>query len=335
MRKLNSMDEFKPGYLRLYETGELPKRTVLLNERLSSCDICPRYCGVNRLAGETGYCHSAFLPVVSSYCAHHGEEPPLSGSRGSGTIFFGNCTMRCVYCQNYQISQDWRLQKKNEVEISVLARDLLYLQNELKCHNINLVTPAHFIPQILAALCEAVPRGLNLPLVYNTSGYESFDTIKLLEGVVDIYLPDIRYAEDKISKELSGASDYVKRSREAIKEMYSQVGNLVMDDEGIARKGIIVRHLILPEHLAGSADSLKWLVNEVSPDITVSIMAQYYPVHRAGEISSLNRKITLAEYNEVTGIMETLGIENGWLQEMESPDSYRPDFEREGNPFVP
>jgi putative pyruvate formate lyase activating enzyme len=285
--------------------------------------------------GETGYCRSAFLPVVSSFCAHHGEEPPLSGTRGSGTIFFGNCTMRCVYCQNFQISQDWQLQKNNEVAISTLAGDMLYLQNELKCQNINLVTPAHFIPQIVEALCEAVPQGLTLPLVYNTSGYESLEIVKLLEGVIDIYLPDIRYADDRISKELSGAPDYVKCSRESIKEMYRQVGNLVVDEEGIAVSGLIVRHLILPERLAGTAESLKWLVNEVSPDITFSIMAQYYPVHHALDVPALNRKITLVEYEEVTGLMEQLGIENGWLQEMESPDSYRPDFEREGNPFLP
>src|SRR3989338_5904634 len=218
---------FAPRYIALHKSGELARRAEAMEARLASCDICPRVCGVNRLEGQTGFCHSASLPIVASCCAHHGEEPPLSGTKGSGTIFFGNCTMSCVYCQNYQISQDWKKQRPNEVSIQKLAEQMLYLQ-ESGCHNINLVTPTHFVPQILRALLEAVPQGLRLPLVYNTSGYESIDVIRELEGIIDIYLPDLRYASDKTADELSHTPDYADNARESIKEMYRQVGDLVL-----------------------------------------------------------------------------------------------------------
>jgi putative pyruvate formate lyase activating enzyme len=317
---------YQPGYLALFKSGELKHRAETLNERLAACDICPRECSVNRLKGELGRCRSGFLPIVSTFCDHHGEEPVLSGTRGSGTIFFGNCNMKCVYCQNYQISQPEKLQKGNEVTIKSLAGSMLYLQDTLHCHNINLVTPSHFVPQIVSAVLEAVPMGLCLPLVYNTSSYDSLKTLKELEGIIDIYLADIRYASNELGRKYSRARHYVDHARAAIIEMQRQVGDLIVDEEGIAQKGLIIRHLILPNGIAGSADSLKWLVQKVSPRVAVSIMSQYYPTHRAGEYRKLNRKITLEEYREVVDLAEKLGIENGWLQGMTSTENYHPDF---------
>lgn len=321
-----------PGYIALYHSGELEKRLVRLEARLAACDICPRECGVNRLVGKVGSCHSGSLPIVASFCAHHGEEPVLSGTRGSGTVFFGNCNMRCVYCQNHQISQDHEAQQRNETSTHLLAEDMLYLQNELGCHNINLVTPSHFVPQIVRALLEAVPQGLNLPLVYNTSSYDSLKTLLELDGIISIYLADIRYGSNEMGRRYSRVRRYVEHARAAIKEMQRQVGDLTTDEDGVARKGLIVRHLILPNHIAGSEASLRWLVEEVSPGVAVSIMSQYSPAHRARRFPELDRKITLEEYREVVKLAEKLGIENGWTQGMESSDSYVPDFSAE-EPF--
>jgi putative pyruvate formate lyase activating enzyme len=326
------MSNFEPAYLALYRSGELERRAKALEERLAVCDICPRECGVNRLKGKPGYCNSGLLPVVAKICAHHGEEPVISGTRGSGTIFFGNCNMRCVYCQNHQISQDYISQKANEVTTGVLAENMLYLQNELHCHNINLVTPSHFVPQIVKALLEAVPRGLKVPLVYNTSSYDSLKTLKEMDGIIDVYLADIRYASNEAGLKYSGAPDYVDHSRAAIIEMQRQAGGLVCDEKEIAQRGLIVRHLIFPNRIAGSDESLKWLVEKVSPDVTVSVMAQYYPAHRALEYQELNRKINAEEYKEATDLVEKLGIENGWVQDLESSDNYLPDFTQDA-PF--
>lgn len=327
------MDYIEPGYLELYRTGELSQRSEELLSHLESCDICPHKCMVNRVENQTGFCHSGNKPIVSSVCAHHGEEPPISGSRGSGTIFFGNCNMQCVYCQNYQISQEWKTQKNFEVAIIDLAGKMLYLQNRLHCHNINLVTPSHFVPQIFKALEMAIPEGLHLPLVYNTSGYDSLETLKLLDGVISVYLPDLRYADNDCGKQYSGVPDYVERARTGIREMYHQVGRLILDDEGVVQRGIIVRHLILPGNIAGSKESLTWLADAVSPDVAVSLMSQYYPAHVAYQFPELNRRITYEEYTEVTELMHQLGLENGWMQQMEAADSYRPDFTVNGHPF--
>lgn len=325
----------EPRYLALYRSGELERRAEALKARLASCDICPRDCRINRLQGEPGYCHSGRLPIVSSVCAHHGEEPALSGTRGSGTIFFANCNMRCVYCQNYQISQDSKRQKFNEIDCHALADKMLYLQDQLGCHNINFVSPSHFVPQVLRAVVEAVPMGLKVPLVYNTGGYDSVATLRELDGVIDIYLPDLRYASDKWARKFSGAPDYVEHARGAIKEMYRQVGDLMIDGSGIAQRGLIVRHLILPNDVAGSRESLTWLVRELSPRVTVSIMSQYKPVHRAVDMPLLSRKITIAEHETVHRLLTELGIENGWVQEMSAAEEYLPDFERNGHPFSP
>jgi putative pyruvate formate lyase activating enzyme len=321
------------GYLALFRSGELKRRADMLEARLASCDICPRKCLVNRLKEERGFCKSGFLPIVSSYCAHQGEEPALSGTKGSGTIFFGNCNMRCVYCQNYQISQQPDKQESNAVDFHTLAARMLYLQNELKCHNINLVSPSHFAPQIVKAVLEAVPLELHLPLVYNTGGYDSLETLKLLEGIIDIYLPDIRYSKEEQAIKYSQAPDYVVNNRAAIKEMFRQVGNLQADENEIACKGVIVRHLILPGGLAGSKESLTWLAREVSTDITLSIMSQYYPCYEAERDGELSRTITFEEYTEVVELLEELGLEEGWLQEMDAPANYLPDFSRKDHPF--
>lgn len=322
------------SYLALYNSGELKRRADRLESRLTSCDICPRECRVNRREGETGFCRSGYLPIVSAVCAHHGEEPAISGSRGSGTIFFGNCNLRCVYCQNYQISQDWGNQQTKEMDCHALAERMLYLQDDLGCRNINFVTPSHFIPQLVCAVLEAVPLGLNVPLVYNTSGYDSMSSLKELDGIISIYLPDLKYASDKWAEKLSCAPGYVLQARQAIKEMYRQVGNLVVDESGLAQRGLIVRHLILPDRLAGSEESLNWLAGELSPAVTVSIMSQYLPQHNARRIPPLSRKISGAEYDNVLRLLDDLGIENGWVQGMEAAEHYTPDFAGEGHPFL-
>ncbi len=323
----------EPGYIALYLLGELQHRAEALEARLSWCDICPRECGVNRLKNELGFCHSAHMPIVSTICAHHGEEPVISGSRGSGTVFFGNCNLRCAYCQNHQISQNFRSQQSKAIDPHTLAEGMLYLQDELGCHNINFVSPSHFVPQLVRAVLEAVPMGLRLPLVYNTSSYDSIKSLRELDGIVSIYLADLRYAVNKWGRKFSQVPDYVPRARAAIQEMYRQVGNLVVDDRGIAQRGLIVRHLILPNRLAGSQESLTWLASEVSPKVSVSIMAQYFPAHRAGRIPLLARTISPSEYSEVTELLDELGIENGWLQEIGTSESYLPDFIRQGDPF--
>jgi len=300
---------------------------------LSSCDICPRECHVNRLENKRGFCHSGYLPIVSAVCAHHGEEPAISGSKGSGTVFFGNCNMRCVYCQNYQISQGRKRQKSKEMDFRKLAENMLYLQDELGCQNINFVSPSHFVPQLVRAVLEAVPLGLNIPLVYNSSGYDSVASLKELDGIISVYLPDLRYASDIWARKFSHARNYVTHARAAIKEMCRQVGELVVDESGVAQRGLIVRHLILPNGIAGSEESLTWLAREVSPTVTVSIMAQYYPSHKARDERLLSRTISQAEYEEVLRLLDEVGLENGWVQEIGVAENYLPDFDREGHPF--
>jgi len=327
------MTAIEPGYIALFRSGELERRAEALEARLASCDICPRKCGVNRFEDATGFCHSGHLPIVSSVCAHRGEEPAISGSNGSGTVFFGNCNMRCVYCQNHQISQNWRRQKSNETDCRTLAENMIRLQDELNCHNINFVSPSHFVPQMVRTIAEAIPMGLHIPIVYNTSGYDSVNTLKELEGIVSIYLPDLRYASDREARRYSHAKRYVTHAREAIKEMYRQVGNLVVDKNGLAQRGLIVRHLILPNGLAGVEESLEWITKELSPSVTVSIMSQYSPQHKAHKIPLLSRKISAAEYEAVIDLLPVLSMENGWTQELDSSDNYLPDFERDEHPF--
>ena len=323
------------SYLSLYHSGELERRAQRLGKRLASCDICPRACGVNRLEGQPGgFCHSGRLPIVASFCDHHGEEPALSGRCGSGTIFFGNCNLSCLFCQNHQISQDWEHQEQNRISCERLAEYMLTLQ-EMSCHNINLVSPSHFVPQIVRAITLAVPLGLRLPLVYNSNGYDSMETLKELDGIIDIYLPDLKYADEKTAMRLSQSKgDYVATARSAIKEMRRQVGRLELDSEGVAIKGLIVRHLILPQNLAGTGESLKWLAEEVSRNVTLSLMSQYYPRHRALSMPQLLRTITREEYAAALKAMREARLEEGWAQELDAAGHYLPDFAREGHPFA-
>jgi len=293
---------------------ELEHRIETAYQLLEACRVCPRECGVNRLKNDKiGFCRSGLNPVVSSASAHHGEEPPLSGTKGSGTIFLTNCNMKCVYCQNYPISQLGNGVEKTPAE---LACQMLWLQ-EQGCHNLNLVTPTHFMPQILKAWGIARERGLSLPLVYNTSGYDSVEALRLLDSIVDIYLPDMRYSDDRIAMLYSIAPQYVEVNQAAVKEMFRQVGNLELDEHGIARRGIIVRHLVLPGGLSGTESVMKFLAEEISKEVYISLMSQYFPAYKAAEFKELSRRTTTKEYEEACRIMETYGLENGWVQERE------------------
>ena len=291
----------------------LNNRIEAAYQLLEACRVCPRECGVNRLKNDKlGFCRSGLNPVISSASPHHGEEPPLSGTKGSGTIFFTNCNLRCLYCQNYPISQ---LGNGAERTPGELACQMLWLQ-EQGCHNLNLVTPTHFMPQILKALGIARDRGFNLPIVYNTSGYEAVKSLRLLDGIVDIYLPDMRYSDDKAALKYSIAPHYPEINRAAVKEMYRQVGNLVCDENGIAKRGIIIRHLVLPNGLSGTESIMKFLAEEISRDVYISLMSQYFPAYKANEHKELSRRTTAAEYNDACRIMEKYGLENGWVQEL-------------------
>jgi putative pyruvate formate lyase activating enzyme len=305
-----------------------------LTRRLQACDVCPHRCGVNRLQGQVGLCGIGEECRVASWCDHHGEEPAISGTRGSGTIFAAGCNLRCVYCQNYQISQD-DVGKYETYSTRQLADFMMQLQAR-GCHNINLVSPTHVIPQFAAALAVAVRDGLNIPVVYNSNGYDSVDILQQIEDFVDIYLPDLKYADATIAADLSGAPDYPDIAIAAIKEMYRQKGALTVDETGIATRGVIVRHLVLPGNLAGSRQILSRLAREVSPDITVSIMAQYFPTHHASNYKQypLQRTITVDEYEEAIDAFAEAGLENGWTQELlEAPDNYKPDFTGDKHPF--
>ena len=302
-----------PSYLRLRASGELGSRVERAYQKLHQCNLCPRACGVDRLAGEKGYCRAGAEPVVASWNSHPWEEPPISGTRGSGTVFFTYCTGRCLFCQNYPISQ---LDVGRQVSVERLAEMMLELQTR-GCHNVNLVTPTHFMPQILAALSRAVEGGFRLPLVYNSSGYESVDAVRLLDGVVDVYLPDAKYADDRVARELSGFVKYVEANRAALREMYRQVGDeLVLDREGIAQRGLIIRHMILPERLAGTWDVLRWIAEELSPSVHISLMAQYFPAHKAVGHPVLGRKITDEEYFDALAAFDAHGMQRGWRQEL-------------------
>ncbi len=303
------MSAFIPGYFALYESGRLEEKCREAWELLSSCSLCPHLCGVNRLEGQTGRCRSGILPGVSSFNAHFGEEPPLVGHGGSGTIFLTGCTLRCAFCQNFPISQQG---VGREYTIEQLAGMFLNLQKR-GCENINFVTPTHFMPQILKALLLAIPAGFRLPLVYNTSGYERVEIIRMLEGVIDIYLPDIKYSDDAMAEKYSCAPRYTENNRAAILEMFRQVGNLECDSRGVGRRGLIVRHLVLPDGLAGTEESLRWLAKHISTDLHVALMSQYFPAHTALEIPELSRRVTREEYAPLARLHEELGLD-GWIQ---------------------
>lgn len=302
----------EPAYISLFQSGALGERAVKAVKLLSSCSICPRQCLVNRLNNRRGFCQAGAKPVVSSYNSHFGEEPPLSGAAGSGTIFFTHCHLRCVYCQNYPISQ---LGNGMEITISELARIMLFLQ-EKKCHNINLVSGTIYVPHILSALEIAVADGLHIPFVYNTSGYESVETLKLLDGIVDIYLPDAKYSDDSQARSYSQADNYWEINKSALREMHRQVGELVCDEQGIARHGLIIRHLVLPHQIAGSIAILEFIAKELSPKTFISVMSQYQPRHLAASFAKIRFPITKEDYQPVLKKLHELGLENGWIQEM-------------------
>jgi putative pyruvate formate lyase activating enzyme len=287
---------------------DLKERAKKLRSLLEECSVCPRECGARRLEGRYGVCHSTDQIMISSASPHYGEEPPLVGIHGSGTIFFASCNLKCQYCQNYDISQ---LRIGHSVSVERLAERMLSLQ-ELGCHNINLVTPTHFTPQIVEALVLAREDGLSIPLVYNCGGYESVRTLELLEDVVDIYMPDIKYSNDDNARQFSGARNYWTIVRAAVKEMYRQVGDLQVDRRGIARRGVLIRHLVLPNDIAGSRAVLRFIAHELSIEAYVNIMDQYHPHYRADCYPGLNRSITSREYREVIDYALELGLQRGF-----------------------
>ena len=295
---------FQPTYLDLLLSGELGKRAADFQNRLKACDLCPRDCGVNRIEGEIGLCGVGNQVWVNSYGLHFGEEDPLRGWQGSGTIFFSGCNLSCLYCQNAEISQKV---SGSEISVEVLADVMLELENR-GAHNINLVSPTHVTAQIAKAIYIAAQRGLKLPIVYNSGGYDSIHTLKMLDGIIDIYMPDMKYSEPEISERLSGVSDYPSVNQFAVKEMFRQVGDLVMSTRGIAERGLLVRHLVLPGGLAGSKTILKFIAKEISRNTYLNIMDQYRPAYLAGRHSEINRRITSDEYQEVVEEALKLGL---------------------------
>lgn len=292
-----------PPYVRLAEEGILAKRADSLLSILKKCTLCPHRCGVDRTAGKTGTCRSGTLPVVSSFHQHFGEEAPLVGRHGSGTIFFTNCNLGCIYCQNYDISH---LGAGEEKSFEELASMMLTLQ-ERGCHNINFVSPTHMAYAIVKALILAVPAGLRVPLVYNSGGYDAVETLGLLNGVFDIYMPDFKYMDARVGGELSGAKDYPEAAMAALREMHHQVGDLDMDELGIARRGLLVRHLVLPNNLART-DRVIAFIASLSKSTYLNIMDQYHPEYRARECFDLRRRITLQEYDEAVALAVKAGL---------------------------
>lgn len=292
-----------PLYLELSEK-DFDEKIEILFEKLRSCNICPRKCKVDRIKGELGYCKTKNLPWVSSYGPHFGEESVLVGYNGSGTIFFTSCNMSCIFCQNYEISH---LRVGEEISYQDLAKIMIRLQ-DMGCHNINLVSPTHQIPQIVTSLKIARDIGLRIPIVYNTNGYDSVETLKILEGIIDIYMPDAKYSNDAVAIELSNAPNYFEIMKEAIKEMQRQVGDLVVDNYGIAMRGLIVRHLVLPDNLAGSAEIFRFLSEEVSKNVFLNIMDQYRPCFKAMAHPKLSRRITREEYESTTKLAKSFGL---------------------------
>jgi putative pyruvate formate lyase activating enzyme len=307
----------EPSYLKLYQSGELDQRIEELYKILQSCELCPRKCKKNRLQGEKGYCRSGKDLVVSAIHPHFGEEEPLVGQSrfvgrgGSGTIFLTNCNLGCVYCQNFDISH---LGQGQAVTCEELARGMMELQN-MGCHNINFVTPTHFTPQLVKSIKVAIEKGLRVPIVYNCGGYEDVNTIRLLEDIVDIYMPDMKYSDAENAKKYSNAPDYFERCCEAIKEMHRQVGDLKLDHRGIAQRGLLIRHLVLPNDIAGSRKVSKFIADEISKDSYVNVMFQYRPMYKAREYEEINRRPLLSEYNKAIDIALELGLHRGFRRE--------------------
>ena len=305
------VDMARPGYVALHASGELAERARHLRAMLADCTLCPRCCHANRLAGEIGKCRTAGEALVSSIGPHYGEEPELVGFGGSGTIFFTNCNLWCLFCQNYEISH---LRRGQPISTDALAKHMLQLQSR-GCSNINLVTPTHVVPQIIAALDLAAEGGLDIPLVYNCGGYESVDTLRWLVGIVDIYMPDIKYSSDAHARRYSGVKDYWQKVRPAVKEMYRQVGDLRVNRYGIAEQGLLVRHLVLPNDLAGSEQVLRFIAEEISTESYVNVMNQYRPAFKAHRLPELGRRVLPEEYRSVIRKARELGLHRGFGDE--------------------
>jgi len=291
---------------------------------LENCTLCPHKCGINRIEGHQGRCKCDNKLKIALASLHMFEEPCISGENGSGTVFFSNCNLNCIYCQNYEISS---LGKGKEITVEHLAK--IFLKQQKKgAHNINLVTPTMYVLQIIEALKIAKSKGLNIPIVYNSNGYENIETLKLLNGYIDIYLPDLKYYSNKLSKKYSNVDNYFEIATKAIKEMYNQVGKAKFDENGLIKKGVIIRHLVLPNHLQNTKNILKWIKENMPDDIYVSIMAQYFPTYKAKEDNLINRKLNKKEYNEVLNYLYSLDLENGYVQELgEHEEEYVPDFD--------
>ena len=290
---------------------------------LEKCTICPHNCGINRLNNQIGRCKSKNIVKIALYSTHNFEEPCISGKKGSGTVFFSNCNMNCVFCQNYEISQQG---KGREISIDELA-SIFIKQQEKDVENINLVTPTSYVPQIIEAIKIARNDGLKLPIVYNTNGYEKVETLKMLEGYIDIYLPDFKYSDNELAKRLSKVDNYFEIVTEALKEMYRQTGKSIFNDDGIMQKGMIIRHLVLPNHILNSRRVLKW-INENMHDVYVSVMAQYFPTYKAKDIDDINRKLTKEEYEQIENYLYRLDLKNGYIQELgEHEEEYVPKWE--------
>ena len=298
------------NYKALYQSGELLNRVREAYSRLAACDLCPHDCGVNRLKDERGICGTGLRPKIASANVHTGEEPPISGSHGSGTIFLTGCSLKCRFCQNFPISQ---LGNGEELTTTALAERMMRLQRR-GVHNINFVTPTHYLPQILAGLWLAIPRGFRLPIVWNSSGYEKLDALQLLDNVVAVYLPDMKYSDEETAERLSAAPGYRAINRRAVSEMLRQVGHLQVDSDGVAVKGLIIRHLVLPDGLAGTGQTLAWIADNLGIETHISLMRQYFPAHRALETAGIGRKITDEEYDQAAEYLEAFGLENGWVQ---------------------
>ena len=300
------------------------------SEQLNRCECCPRRCGVDRPAGKTGFCKVGGDILLSHAGLHYGEEPPISGTRGSGTVFFAGCNLRCAFCQNWQISQEFEAAKVRTLTVAELADEMLRLQSE-GAHNINFVSPSHMIYQTADAILVARQKGLTVPVVYNSNGYDSVAALRQIRGLVDIYLPDIKYMDNTLGRNFSAADDYADVIPGVLREMLDQVGLLELDNNGVAKRGLLVRHLVLPGQLENSKACLKFLA-KLSPDISVSIMSQYSPQYKACGIPELNRPLTAEEYDEITDYALELGLENAFIQTLESQETYLPDFNRE-TPF--
>ena len=324
---------FIPSYIKLLNNGELKLRSEKALQNLFACTSCPRNCIINRFEGEFGICTSGHLPIVSSYTPHFGEEPVLSGTHGAGNIFFGNCNLKCIYCQNFEISQNPKTELKNEVSHERLAEIMIELQNK-NCHNIGLVSPTHFSATILKSIYLAAEKGLNLPIIYNSNSYDSVEMLKLYDGVVDIYLPDFKYGNSDYAKKYSLVDNYFEKTKEAIKEMFRQVGDELVYEGDVVVRGLIIRHLILPNDLSETEAVFKFIADELSPEVHISLMSQYYPTNKSHKEVLIDRTIRNSEYERALELLDKYGLKNGWTQEMESAETYRPYFnENRINPF--